>query len=1578
MKILSMMKKVMISVCAIVCGIGCYGVVSTMNNSMPETKIIAKAETISTAKVKAVASDATTTLDYVYIYFDGFNTKINYDEPAADDYVFRNIYINGTSIHDINKNTDVTGWAWDIFPQTEQAKYRKPVISYIGTTGSSNKYMELRVHKNYTQSLLDKDGYVLFTIADGFTVNGYTIDKETNYRLKDGAYSDAEKIPTMDWRGAYTEGVTLDYCYIGFAGFTTKDDYSGNANSDYVFQNILINGKSLYEINTTTDTTGWAWDVFPSTAGAEYEKPVLGYIKDTNGRIQLRIHKNLSSALLMEDGYVRITVKKGFTLSGYIVAEDTTFEVMSLTTAEPITVDTWNVYPGASQLYYAYVHFEGFNVKDDYSGSAKSDEVFKSIKINGKSLYDINATTDVSGWTWEIFPQTTGEAKYCKPVLGYVDGTGKIELRIHKNFHDQMIAEYGAFEISVDKNFVLNGYINRTETTLVKNSTGHFVEPTVLDASAVSLSRWQPLADKQLTYFDIKYSAFPQLDYQVMDVAAYAYIMNMIEINGVKMSAINNNTNVDGWSWLQFPSTAAAIYQKPFVTLTKAGSMEVRMHDNYWNSIKEDGLTVTLLAGYYIENNGTMYVLNEDVSCVKDPDVNDYVAEGGFEQTVENNVFEMWEGASVRMSEGTTGIRFTAQVSKAYLDALTASGCTYKLMMQVNRENSDKTAYQECTNVYEEGGYVYYSVAIVNLKESSYALTYTARPYVEITDANGEARKVYTQQFLQSRAIKDVAYSAYTDISETYDAEKYPYEIIWEGKVQYSPYSAYQRDILASFVTDVVLLSDGVYRFENESNGNFMMISDNAEVNAFFNAYADRFVYYYKDFQSTGDYVTDTVVGNASTSWKDWEAESILFIDSVHLNGNDEQFKNDIQGINVDKYGYVWEGESFFGQGWSSPSYVGSRANTSDAFLSDGWEFEAGRKNSAILAIDSGATGNWGACDVDWTVSGEGDIASATVDGGVYNSDTNGYFLVDATKGATSVTYSLEDARSNYNGVLQAEHAPFVEIGLQWNVLSGNVSEISLEFRAGNGQYVSLPLSTWATTAIDFSQSTNIMRLYVPVFEHASWTGKITGLRVKIEGNFKAYFYLDFVRGSYDTRMIDSNTSFISAGKQHFENTGDLAYLVANMPRYRKALMFLTNYMTDNGLINLSNLNGHDGSAQGFATSFISTYWDIVSLAPNSSYVNALYYKALMNMAYLEDALTANGVTADKPTVKTTLTGADIAYSYTAAQLRSMADTVKAAVSANLNETNKTGYFKTFTVTVNGQTMQAGRFIEGYYGNTQIDFGAVALNLMILETGVATEEQKALVLNWMASIDNLYEYTFAPKTNTEDIGNQYCWAYAAADYGVSCQNGGAILFVSYYDILVRAQVYGANNAYERLSEIMAWFADVEAAFEASGETNAKKFFEPYYNALGLTLQGRNVEGSLGLHAEFIENAILYATVPNVFFGLDTYYADDALVVEVAPNVPDAIGTWKMEQVRYAGLTCDIAVANNFVVVGNVEELASGAMNRNTKLAVTLSYTGDTPKVYVNNKLVKDGYTVDTVNKTVTVIVPFTAINVSVR
>ena len=86
----------------------------------------------------------------------------------------------------------------------------------------------------------------------------------------------------------------------------------------------------------------------------------------------------------------------------------------------------------------------------------------------------------------------------------------------------------------------------------------------------------------------------------------------------------------------------------------------------------------------------------------------------------------------------------------------------------------------------------------------------------------------------------------------------------------------------------------------------------------------------------------------------------------------------------------------------------------------------------------------------------------------------------------------------------------------------------------------------------------------------------------------------------------------------------------------------------------------------------------------------------------------------------------------------------------------------------------------------------------------------------------------------------------------------------------------------------------------------------------------------------------------------------------------------MEQVRFAGLVYDIAIGNDFAMICNVNELEEGAKNRNTKVEITLSYKGNTPKVYINNKLVNSGYTVNASEKTVTVTLAFGETNVAVR
>ena len=147
--------------------------------------------------------------------------------------------------------------------------------------------------------------------------------------------------------------------------------------------------------------------------------------------------------------------------------------------------------------------------------------------------------------------------------------------------------------------------------------------------------------------------------------------------------------------------------------------------------------------------------------------------------------------------------------------------------------------------------------------------------------------------------------------------------------------------------------------------------------------------------------------------------------------------------------------------------------------------------------------------------------------------------------------------------------------------------------------------------------------------------------------------------------------------------------------------------------------------------------------------------------------------------------------------------------------------------------------------------------------------------------EDLYYFECAPRFNT--VNNDY-WYYCGvatdSDYPFSgqVQNGGSCLWISYYDILARFMVLGAENAYERLSEIMEWYQDVTDAYtqaQTSGATSsATEFYRAYYydiancssssydvynetyNAKHISLQGqvngKDSAGALGLDSEFLE------------------------------------------------------------------------------------------------------------------------------
>ena len=479
--------------------------------------------------------------------------------------------------------------------------------------------------------------------------------------------------------------------------------------------------------------------------------------------------------------------------------------------------------------------------------------------------------------------------------------------------------------------------------------------------------------------------------------------------------------------------------------------------------------------------------------------------------------------------------------------------------------------------------------------------------------------------------------------------------------------------------------------------------------------------------------------------------------------------------------------------------------------------------------------------------------------------------------------------------------------------------------------------------------------------------------------------YLNCVRGNYDSRQIDKGYNLVDALKLYYEFTGDRKVLLDTLNRCRQVAMFMVyNLGGESGLVDLSNFVGHKGGvlADGVSQTIASSYWDVLSLSPKSLYAQVLYYQTLQNLAYLEEAAQAEGITLENPVIKLN-DGGQIAYEFDANYLQTLAKKVAHEVQKPVDTQNKTGFFDE----------RKGRFIEGFnmHGNV-VDYGSTIFNNMVVAAGMATKAQAKQVVSWISGdravegddatgykgdpeeyLDyGIYDYEFAPRTTTLKNYEQYTsghYTEANKAYSASCQDGGAILFTSYYDMMARIQAKGVDDAYKRLKGIRDWYLKIYDYAEENGYGGAQ-FYRSYYSSeVGIPLQGMGTAGSLGLDSEFLENAIVYSIVPFGFFNLESR---DVKTLSVTPNIPKELSFWRMENLMYNGIVYDLEAGKDYVILESIRGNTAGM-----KCEINLPTANATPAVYCNGKpLPTDAYTV--ANGMVTITVDFRAQKIQVK
>lgn len=316
---------------------------------------------------------------------------------------------------------------------------------------------------------------------------------------------------------------------------------------------------------------------------------------------------------------------------------------------------------------------------------------------------------------------------------------------------------------------------------------------------------------------------------------------------------------------------------------------------------------------------------------------------------------------------------------------------------------------------------------------------------------------------------------------------------------------------------------------------------------------------------------------------------------------------------------------------------------------------------------------------------------------------------------------------------------------------------------------------------------------------------------------------------------------------QHRET--DVSYGMTMLEKIRLAMRYqLEDLKGRDGLLVVDN-DHNTGRPDGAPTN----YWDNFPFGYKDAYINAYFYASLGAMAEIEQFV---------------------------------GEQAKAAEYRKLAEKVREEYSRTFW------DEEKGRFIGCVdVDGKRWDLGFTFLNLEALTYSVASREQGEQVLSWLdgdrivaedtSRGDDIYHFGWAPRATTVDVaelGEPYWWKPIVIDgipqitvfeggsatFGEHLENGGAIFYVSHYDVLARARHRGANDAWSRFSAIMDEFGVDELRRDPTNNVGAN--------------------WKIGITGVFPESGLVPASFLYAFIGVDA----DIRGLNIRPNLPDAL------------------------------------------------------------------------------------------
>lgn len=349
---------------------------------------------------------------------------------------------------------------------------------------------------------------------------------------------------------------------------------------------------------------------------------------------------------------------------------------------------------------------------------------------------------------------------------------------------------------------------------------------------------------------------------------------------------------------------------------------------------------------------------------------------------------------------------------------------------------------------------------------------------------------------------------------------------------------------------------------------------------------------------------------------------------------------------------------------------------------------------------------------------------------------------------------------------------------------------------------------------------------------------------------------------------LSDSTKVTSPGAPSCE---DVSQGMTIKEKLRLAMQYLDEERHGNeGGILLEDSGETDGTTSGDPTN----YWDNWRFGYKNAYDNIYYYAALEAMAQMEEVWgnTERG-----------------------AELHARRAGVRAAYNTEFWSTTKGRYIG--TKDING---------------TVRDYGFTFLNTEAVYYGLADQSQAESIYSWLSGTriisgetstgTGIYALKWAPRANTiaaEKTGPPYWWEDLggairvdtnAAKYGNHLENGGAILYTSFYDVLARAKYLGIGNADTRLGVILDEFRTDQLRRDPANSAGAAWVY--------------------GIIGEYPESGMVGALPVYLYGGLEA----DARGLHLKPQFPEGMTGVVIRGITYAGTVLDLAITPTTITI----------------------------------------------------------------